>query len=671
MKHRSLVYLVLGNVLAVAAWAVCPASAWADAVTESQDRLLHDLKFLASDELQGRGVDTEGINRAAEFVRREFEKAGLDVTQVNKGAFQKFPLVTGTELGKENSLTFTGPDDQKIALKYDSQFRTCSFGGSGKFDGKIVFLGYAIDSKEYSDFPKDLDLKGKVVLIMRRNPQQGNPHGPFGGAHGGISRHAGLTSKVSNAFRKGAAAVLFLNDPYSAKQAEEELKAQTEKAAKQLDAVEVQLEESDPADKAKHEAIAKKHQDALRYLKTLEERAKNANPDELMKFGYGGDGKKNGIPVFQIKQTVADQLLEQSTGQTLAELEAAIDEDLKPRTMILKGWRAKGEASVDQVESEVKNVIGVLEGEGPFANETIVIGAHYDHVGMGGPGSLAPGSHEVHNGADDNGSGTVSLLELARRFAARKEKPSRRLVFIAFTAEERGLIGSNYYVKHPLFPLKDTIAMFNMDMVGRLRNDKLIVYGTGTAARWKPMLEKLGKQHGFDLSYKPEGLGPSDHAKFYGEKIPVLHFFTDTHRDYHRPSDDVDKINVPGMNRVVDLLEDIILQTLADKERPKYILVKGSAQIDRGGSRPYFGSIPDFGNDAPGYAISGVAPGSPADKGGLKGGDVIVQMGKQKIGSLDDFDLALRDFKPGDQAEVTVIREGKKVNLKVILDKPR
>ena len=375
--------------------------------------------------------------------------------------------------------------------------------------------------------------------------------------------------------------------------------------------------------------------------------------------------------MFHIKQAVADRLLKKSLGQSLAEVENAIDKDLKPRSAVLKGWHVKGEGSVEQIESEVKNVIGVLEGEGPLANETIVIGAHYDHVGMGGPGSLAPGSHEVHNGADDNGSGTVSLIELARRFGATKEKPSRRLVFIAFTAEERGLIGSNYYVKHPVFPLKDTIAMFNMDMVGRLRNDKLIVYGTGTAPRWKPLLEDLGKKHGFDLAYKPEGEGPSDHQEFFLKKIPVLHFFTDTHRDYHRPSDDWDKINVPGMSRVVDLLEDIVQKTLDTKDRPEYIAVKGAATIGRGGSRPYFGSIPDFGSEAAGYAISGVSPGSPADKGGLKGGDVIVQMGKQKIGSLDDFDLALRDFNAGDQVEVTVLREGKKVNLKVVLDKPR
>jgi C-terminal processing protease CtpA/Prc len=213
--------------------------------------------------------------------------------------------------------------------------------------------------------------------------------------------------------------------------------------------------------------------------------------------------------------------------------------------------------------------------------------------------------------------------------------------------------------------------MYNMDMVGRMRDDKLIVYGTGTAKNFEALVKEVGEDHGLKLTLKPEGMGPSDHQEFFMKKIPVLHLFTDTHRDYHRPTDDVDKINVQGIDRTVDFLEDIVLKTLESKARPEFVQVKGAAQINRGGSRPYFGSIPDFGSDAEGYAVQGATPGSPADKGGIKAGDVIVQMGQQKIGSLNDFDLALRDFKPGDQVDVTVLRKGEKVTLKVVLDKPR
>jgi Zn-dependent M28 family amino/carboxypeptidase len=301
-----------------------------------------------------------------------------------------------------------------------------------------------------------------------------------------------------------------------------------------------------------------------------------------------------------------------------------------------------------------------------------VIGAHYDHVGRGGPGSFVPGSNEIHNGADDNASGTVSLLELARRLGARKEKLPRRIVFIAFTGEESGLIGSARYTKEPIFPLEKTIAMLNMDMVGRLQDDKLTVFGTGTSPIWDEMLKRLGKDGHFELSLKPEGMGPSDHQSFFMKQIPVLHFFTGTHGDYHRPSDDWEKINIPGTERVVDLIEKLAIELASLPERPKYVAVQGTAQIgERAGSRPYFGSVPDFGNEKPGYSLGGVVPGGPAEKGGLKGGDRIVLLGTNKIENLSDFDLALRKFSPGDTVEVTVMRGDEKVTLKVVLDKPR
>ncbi len=263
------------------------------------------------------------------------------------------------------------------------------------------------------------------------------------------------------------------------------------------------------------------------------------------------------------------------------------------------------------------------------------------------------------------------LIELARRLSARKTKLPRRIVFIAFTAEELGLIGSARYVANPVFPLDKTIAMFNMDMVGRLREQRLTVFGTGTAPRWKKMLDDQGKRHKFALSMKPSGFGPSDHSSFYGKKIPVLHFFTGTHSDYHRPGDDWPKINLGGIEQVVGLIEDMVLATAHTKARPKYVELTSRAQVNRSGSRPYFGSIPDFASDAKGYSLSGVAPGSPAAKGGLKGGDLIVGLGTTKIGGLDDFDLALRKYKGGDVVAVTLIRDGKRKTLKVTLAKPR
>jgi hypothetical protein len=245
------------------------------------------------------------------------------------------------------------------------------------------------------------------------------------------------------------------------------------------------------------------------------------------------------------------------------------------------------------------------------------------------------------------------------------------VVFIAFTAEEFGLIGSAKYVKEPVFPLEKTVAMFNMDMVGRLQDDKLTVFGSGTSPRWEPELKAMNETAGFQMTLKPEGFGPSDHSSFYGKKIPVLHFFTNNHPDYHRPTDDADKLNIDGIYRVVEMVEKIVVQTAENPERPAYIEIKQAAQIARSGGRPYFGTIPDFASEGDGYAISGAAPGSPADKGGLKANDRIVKLGGNKVSGLDDFDLALRKFKAGEEIEVVVLREGKEVPLKVTLEPPR
>ncbi|MBT6154905.1 MAG: M20/M25/M40 family metallo-hydrolase [Planctomycetaceae bacterium] len=643
-----------------------------EAANESESRLLKDIKYLASDELEGRGVGTNGLNKAADFVRNAFREAGLDVTTVEGEAFQPFTMTTGSKLGKTNTLAFTGPDGKSIDLKINGDFQTCSFGAAGKFDGGIVFGGYAIDAKDekYQDFA-EVDLKDKIVIIMRRNPQQGNPHGKFGGG-GPVSVHASLRTKVSNAFGKGAAAILFVNDPYSIRKNAKNDNSLVEKETGRLVAAAEALVKTDAKDAEKTAAARKKLAESVKRLNAAKVAAdKTDDDDPLMRFGYGGNASGKSIPILHVTVKAVDQLLQASLKKSLADLEAEIDKDVKPQTTALKGWKATGETSLEVTKVEVKNVIGVLEGEGPLADETVVIGAHYDHVGMGGRGSLAPGSKAVHNGADDNASGTVALIELARRFGSRDKKPARRIVFIAFTAEERGLIGSAHYVKNPVFPLEKTIAMLNMDMVGRVTDDKLVVYGIGTTPRWKKLIEAEGKKHNFKLTLKEGGFGPSDHSSFYGKKMPVLHFFSGTHKDYHRPTDDWDKINLAGMSRVVQMVEEVADSTIATKERPKYIEVKRKSTQARTGSRPYFGSIPDFAENAKGYAIMAVAGGSPAAKGGLKGGDVIVGLGGQKIGNLSDFDLALRKFKAGDEVDIVVQRKGKEVKLKVILGKPR
>jgi len=669
------VALSLGAVCLLVLSSVLPV--YGDAASDSAQRLSDSVKYLASDALEGRGIGTKGLDLAADYIRRQFQQAGLDVHSVNKGAYQAFTMNTGAKLGpkNKNTLTFTGPNGKTVKLKYDTDFRTCSFGGSGSFSGPVVFGGYGIEDKKdkYDDF-QGIDLKGKVVIIMRRTPRQGNPHSPFGGGRGRISRHAALRSKVSNAFGRGAAAVLFVNDPYSIRQSAVQIAKMTQQAEKRVVAA-AEAFEAAGKDKKNSKKIAearKRLSQTVRVLKSLRARGKGGPKDRLMSFGYGGAGSKRTMPVVHITARVCDELLKPALKSTLTQLEAAIDKDLKPRTAVLKGWTAKGETAVVATQAQVKNVIGVLEGEGPRADQTIVIGAHYDHLGYGGFGSRQRSKKkQIHNGADDNASGTAGLIELAHRLGARKKKLARRIVFIAFTAEERGLIGSDHYVKSPLIPLNKTVAMFNMDMIGRLKNDKLIVYGVGTSPRWKPLLEQANRKEKFKLALLTEVGGRSDHASFYKKKMPVLHFFTGSHADYHRPTDDWNKINAAGMQRVVDLLEQLVVATADAKDPPKYVFVKPKRKPSRGGSRPYFGIRPAFGSDKPGCGVDGVSPDSPAAVGGVQGGDSIVGFGKLKIGGLEDFDAALRKFKPGDEVDVVVLRKGKRVKLKVVLGRPR
>ena len=374
---------------------------------------------------------------------------------------------------------------------------------------------------------------------------------------------------------------------------------------------------------------------------------------------------------WSVSRSALEEMIRAVYGKCLAQIETEIDKGPTPQSRELTGWRAVGQTSVDREEAEVKNVIGVLEGAGPHADETIVIGAHYDHLGMGGNGSAAPGVHEIHNGADDNGSGTTVLIEVARQLAARGQKLPRRVVFIAFTGEERGLIGSARYVRNPLFPIDSTVAMLNLDMVGRLENEKLIVHGTGTAAEFDALADRLGKDYGFQITKKPSGFGPSDHSSFYAAKVPVLFFFTGSHKDYHRPSDDYDKLNVPGMRRVAAMVVDAAVALAEAEQRPKYVEVAGTSDLGGGGDRPYFGSIPDFSQDQPGYALTGVTKGGPAERGGLKSGDIIIQFGDSKVGNLEDFDSALRKYKAGDKVPVIAKRGAEQVKLEVTLDPPK
>lgn len=669
---RTLSYLVvLGGIAALAAPAV------AEDASAVESRLSTAAKYLASDELEGRGVGTKGIDLAAEYIAAQFREIGLKTEVCDGSPFQTFKMTIGASLGAKNELTLVGPaqgtgEPQHLELKLGEQFNPLAIGGSGKFDLPLVFVGYGISAKDehYDDYAA-VDVKDKVVIVLRHEPQQANPHSVFEGTKN--SQYAAFKRKVSNAYEHGAAAVIFCTDDFDVKKTVDALRKRWRTAVEEIAAENAKFKALDKPsleDWTKHEAeIAQLAADVKKFADQVQ-----AAQDPLLEFEGAGPEASEGrsFPVIYARRSVISNLIQSALGKSLATIEAEIDKGAMPQSQELKGWRAVGEVSVDRQEAEVKNVVGVLEGEGPLADQTLVIGAHYDHLGWGGNGSAAPGVKEIHNGADDNGSGTTVLIELARKLAGRGKKLPRRVVFLAFTGEERGLIGSARYVRTPLFPIDSTVAMLNLDMVGRLENEKLIVHGTGTATEFDALVDRFGKQYGFEITKKPGGFGPSDHSSFYAAKVPVLFFFTGSHKDYHRPSDDVDKLNVSGMRRVGDMVAEIAVTLAEAPARPTYQEAKGGTEtLGGGGDRPYFGSIPDFAQDEPGYALSGVTKGSPAERGGLKAGDILLQFGESKIGNLEDFDSALRKFKAGDKVPVVVKRGGQNVKLEVVLDPPR
>lgn len=317
-----------------------------------------------------------------------------------------------------------------------------------------------------------------------------------------------------------------------------------------------------------------------------------------------------------------------------------------------------------------RNVIGILRGSDPARrNEVVVVGAHYDHIGTGVVGSLSPERRgEIHNGADDNASGTAALAEIARQLAARP--PARTVIFIAFSGEELGLLGSAHYVREPVVPMSRTVAMLNLDMVGRLREGRLLALGAATATEFPAILDSLNQTAGFDLRASGDGYGRSDHASFYLAKVPVLHFFTDLHDDYHRATDEAHRINADGLAQVATFVARTA-RALADRSTPLTFVdlppPAPAVGAVSSGYGAYLGSIPDMSGGVTGVRISGTRTGSPADLAGMREGDIIRRIGRFPVDDLQGMTDALRAHRPGDQVEIEVEREGRRLTLRVTL----
>lgn len=364
-----------------------------------------------------------------------------------------------------------------------------------------------------------------------------------------------------------------------------------------------------------------------------------------------------GIPVVHVRRRVLEEAF-RAAGRDLERHWIAMAHTQAPDSFRWPEASARVAADVQRVMTSAWNVVGLVPGRDPaLAGRAIVLGAHYDHLGMGGEESLAPGVTAVHNGADDNASGVAAIIAAGARLAA--DPPRRSVVIVAFAGEEEGLLGAAAYADAPAVPLDRTDALVNLDMVGRLRDDRLVVGGVGTAAEWPEIVPPLVLRAGLRIEPVEGGIGRSDHTVFFLRGVPVLFLFTGVHDDYHRPTDDPDTLNWDGLARIAFLTLDIVR---AVDRRDAALAFRNVAGERPGGEgvrdpdMPYLGTVPDYAREVEGVLLSGVRPGSPAERAGLAAGDTIVRLAGREVRSLHDLANVLRTLRAGDEVEIAVLR---------------
>jgi hypothetical protein len=574
----------------------------------SAARYFEHVKFLSSDEMKGRGDGSPELDKAADYIASQFRTLGLRPMGDDNTYFQKFQLTTGAVLGPKNELQLNA---DKLKIKED--FVPITFSDTATFDGALIFVGYGITAPElhYDDY-EGISANGKIVVVLRHEPQESDPHSPFEGTN--FTRHASFVNKAINAKQHGARGIVFITDL--------------------------------------------NHED-----EQVGSATRTEETDDL------------GIPAVHAKRAPLLALFK-AAGKDVAAIQKKIDSDLKPQSFDLSDSRVHISTDVVRTRKTVRNVLAGIPGSDPaMKNEWVVVGAHYDHLGLGDRNSLAPSQiGQIHHGADDNASGTSGVLEIARLAAKNKSQWKRSVLLITFAGEELGLLGSSQFVNHPTVPLNNVIGMINMDMIGRINNDRLFVGGVGTSPNFKAWLEEFNQTAHLQLDYSDSGYGASDHMSFNSKKIPVLFFFSGLHTDYHKPTDTYDKINAAGAVKVLSLVYMMADRMASEPKRLEYTEVqqpKSASAGSGGGYGPYFGSVPDFRDDLKGVLFADVQNNSPAAKAGLKQGDLLVEFDGKPVQNLYDFTYALRSKKVGDIVPVVVKRNGQDVKVNVTMEARR
>lgn len=575
-----------------------------------------DVVFLASDECEGRLTGSPGATRASQYIATVLKNAGALPLGDDDSYYQPFKYAAGVQqvsgANRMEILTFPGAE-VTTPCKLDVDFRPLTFSGNGRAEGGVVFVGYGLVEPASTGTGYDsyagLDVSGKVVLALRDLPEELSPE-----RRQELALYAGDRYKAKLAADRGAKAFLLVVGPNS------------------------------------------------------------PNPGVLMKFRTGDRTASVPILAASVSHATADRLLSPADVD-LEALQTTLDEsEVGTLPKAVAAGYVRIDVQLERVWKTCRNVIGVLPPIGG-SDEYVLVGAHYDHIGHGeGLGSLAKEGEKglIHNGADDNASGTAVVLETGAAIAESRRladpaAPRRGVILACWSGEELGLVGSSYFVNHPLVPLDKIAAYLNFDMVGRLRDNKLIMQGVGSSPAWPRLIERHNTGVPFDLTLNDDPYLPTDSTVFYTKGVPGLSWFTDLHEDYNRPTDDADTLDYEGMLRITKLAKALIQDAADPGFEIAYAKIQRAAPAGgRMRMRTYTGIVPDFAaGDVEGVKLADVRAGGPAANAGLKGGDVIIEFAGKKITGLQDYMYALTAAKVDQPVPVVVIRDGNRITLTV------